>query len=221
MHNRTKQLTTLAMLTAMAYMVGFFIRIRFMPGAPFLTYDPKDVFIIIGGFMFGPLAALTMSFVLALVEMVTVSVTGPIGALMNFLASATIACPAAYMYKRMRNLKGAIIGLVIGAIAATATMILWNYLITPVFMGVPREVVVGMLIPIILPFNLIKTTLNGAVAMMLYKPVSTALRAAKLHQPDNSQTAPATRKFNIGVMLVSGFVVISLAMVILAMQGVF
>jgi len=221
MNNRTKQLTTLAMLTAMAYMIGFFIRIRFMPGAPFLTYDPKDVFIIIGGFMFGPLAALTMSFVLALVEMVTISQSGPIGALMNFLASAAIACPAAFVYKRWRNLKGAVIGLIIGAIAATAIMLLWNYLLTPIFMGVPRHVVVDMLVPIILPFNLIKTGLNGSIAMLLYKPISIALRAAKLYKPEAAANATSTSQLNLGVLIVSAFVVISLIMVILAMQGVF
>ena len=221
MNNRTKLLTTLAMLTAMAYMIGFFIRIRFMPGAPFLEYDPKDVFIIIGGFMFGPLAVLFMSAALALVEMVTISPSGPIGALMNFLASATFACPAAYMYKKMRNLKGAIIGVIMGVVAATATMLLWNYLVTPVFMGVPRPVVVDMLVPIFLPFNLIKTALNGAIAMMLYKPIATALRAARLHKPDSATNTTTASKFNMGVMLVSAFIIISLAMVILAIQGVF
>ena len=59
-------------------------------------------------------------------------------------------------------------------------MLLWNYLITPIYMGYPREAVVELLIPAFLPFNLIKGGLNVAMTMILYKPVITALRHAHL-----------------------------------------
>ena len=59
-------------------------------------------------------------------------------------------------------------------------MLLWNYLITPVYMGYPREAVAELLIPVFLPFNLMKGGLNAAFAMILYKPVVTAFRYAHL-----------------------------------------
>ena len=59
-------------------------------------------------------------------------------------------------------------------------MLFWNYLITPVYMGYPREAVVELLIPVFLPFNLIKGGLNAALTMILYKPVVIALRRAHL-----------------------------------------
>ena len=54
-------------------------------------------------------------------------------------------------------------------------MLLWNYLIAPIYMGYPREAVVELLIPAFLPFNLIKGGLNAAITMIIYKPVVKAL----------------------------------------------
>jgi len=205
----TKKLTSIAVLTAMAVIAGMFIRIRFMPGAPFLTYDPKDVVIVIGGFMFGPLAAIYISFATAFIEMVTVSDSGLIGMVMNFLASAFFAAPAAFIYKKMRNIWGAVLGLAAGIFFATSAMLLWNIFAVPLYTGLPREVVLGMILPIFLPFNLIKTGLNASVAMLLYKPLSAALKAARLVNPGEKT------KIQFGIMLVAALVAAGLIAVIL------
>jgi hypothetical protein len=59
-------------------------------------------------------------------------------------------------------------------------MLLMNLLLTPIYQGVPREVVVSMLPTLFLPFNFAKTLLNAAVVMLIYKPVVVALRKAKI-----------------------------------------
>ena len=81
---RLRRLTAMAMLTALSYITVVLIRI---PVVLFLNYEPKDVFLTIGGFLFGPIAGLCMSIAVALVEMVTISSTGPIGMLMNCVSS--------------------------------------------------------------------------------------------------------------------------------------
>ena len=214
MASKTKQLTTLAMLTAIAYVIGMFVRIRFMPGAPFLTYDPKDVVIVIGGFMFGPLSALAISWVLAFSEMVTHSMSGPWGMLMNGTTSAAFACTAAVIYKRYRSIQGAVAGIILGVILTTLVAMLMNYLVVPLFTGWERERVAGMLIPVFMPFNLIKWTLNGAIAMIMYKPITTALAAAKLYRPVSTKGKP-----NLGVLLVSALVLVSVILVILVIRS--
>ena len=82
MNARTKKLTTVAMLCAIAYLVMVIGRI---PVVLFLKYDPKDVIITMGGFMFGPIASLAISVIVSLVEMFTVSDTGLIGCIMNII----------------------------------------------------------------------------------------------------------------------------------------
>jgi riboflavin transporter FmnP len=47
-----------------------------------------------------------------------------------------------------------------------------NILITPLFLGIPRADVFPMLLPVILPFNLIKCAINCPIAFFIYKPVS-------------------------------------------------
>ncbi len=171
----TKKLTVLAVMTAMAYIAMMLFK---FPVVLFLKYEPKDVIITIGGFMFGPLASVIMSAVVSLVEMVTVSDTGPIGALMNFISTCAFACTAAVIYKKIHSLKGAVIGLASGTAVMAALMMAWNYLITPIYMGIDRETVAGMLIPAFLPFNLLKAILNSGITMLIYKPLSNIMRKA-------------------------------------------
>ena len=92
-----KQMVMLALLAAIAYMMVTLIRI---PVVLFLKYEPKDVIITIVGFLFGPMASFIVSLLVSLLEMVTISETGPIGALMNLLSTCTFACTAAIIYKK-------------------------------------------------------------------------------------------------------------------------
>ena len=92
-------------------------------------------------------------------------------------------------------------GLSLGVIALVIVMLLWNYLITPIYQGVPREVVVSMLPTVFLPFNLAKGGMNMAATLLLYKPVVTALRKAHLVAP--SKSGSQGRKLNVGFLLFS------------------
>ena len=204
------------MLCAIAYAVMFLSKTIFGPltVAGFLTFDLKDVVIAIGGFLFGPLSAFVVSVVVSLIEMVTVSGTGPVGLLMNVLSTVAFVCPAAFLYRRRHQVSGAVAGLVLGGLLMTGTMLLWNYLITPLYQGVEREIITGMLVPVFLPFNLIKAAMNGALTMVLYKPVVTALRRARL-APESQGQAANTAKKGISKASVSIIGIIVLATTIL------
>ena len=182
-NDKVKRLTTIAMLAALAYVSTVLIRI---PVVLFLKYDPKDIVITLGGLIYGPVTALIVSVVVSLVEMVTISDTGVIGMVMNVLASCSFACTVAIFYRNHRNISGAIKGLICGCLCATAVMLLWNYLVTPIYMNVDRETVVGLLLPYILPYNLLKTSLNAVVVFLLYKPVVNSLRSIGFAQQGSS-----------------------------------
>jgi len=218
MRTQTKKLTTLAVLSAIAYLAMFLAKLLLppiIPILPFLTYDPKDIFIVFGGFIYGPLAAVMMSVVISFIEMITISTTGPIGLLMNVISTCAFAGTAAFIYKKKHSLMGAVIGLIAGWLIATIVMLLWNYFITPIYMGVPREAVAKLLIPGFLPFNLLKYGLNAGFAMLFYK----LLRRANI-LPTVEKTSIAKGKINIGVILVSCFVIITCVLFILVFQEV-
>lgn len=208
----TKKMVVLAVMAALAYMVMVLIKV---PVVLFLKYEPKDVIITISGFMFGPLASLATSAVVSLIEMVTVSDTGPIGALMNFIGTSSFACTAAIIYKKFHTIKGAFAGLCISTLFMTVVMLAWNYLITPLYMGTPREVVAGMLLPAFLPFNLLKGVLNSALTMLIYKPLSNIMRKAHVLPETQSTDNGGHRKKYAFVYVIAGFVIATCAAVII------
>lgn len=212
----TKKLTTIAMLCAIAFVIVAFVRI---PVVLFLKYEPKDVIITIGGFMMGPMASLIISTVVALIEMVTISDTGVIGAVMNLISSCAFCCTAAFIYKKKHTMQGAVIGLFSGAVIMTGIMLLWNYLITPIYMGYPREAVAAMLLPVFLPFNLLKGFLNTGISLLIYKPVVGALRKAHLIEMSSSSGSPA-KKFSPGMLAVAIFFVATGTVMALVLAGV-
>jgi riboflavin transporter FmnP len=67
------------------------------------------------------------------------------------------------------NKKGAILGLILGTLAMTLIMVPANLIITPIYLGVNRDIVVKMLIPAIIPFNLLKGIISGFITYILYK----------------------------------------------------
>lgn len=160
------------MLCALAYIVMFVFHFK----VAFLTFDLKDAILTLTALLFGPIYGLVSAAVVALLELVTVSDTGLYGLIMNFLSSAVFAVMAGAVYKRKHDLTGAVMGMIAAVVSMIAVMLLANLLITPLYMGVSiREV--GALIPtLLLPFNACKAVMNAAAVLLLYKPLTTALR---------------------------------------------
>ena len=210
-----KKLCVLAMLAAVSFIVANTLYISIFPAAPFLKYEPKDVIITIGGFLYGPLASLQISVVVSLPEML-ISGTGPIGGIMDILSTCSFACVAALLYKRRHTLAGAVSGLALGSVLMVIAMLLWNWLVSPLYMGVERAVIESMLLPIFLPFNLLKTGLNSALVLFLYKPVVTALRKAGLVE------APTKNKgtSKLGIYLFAAVLLITCILLILVIKGI-
>lgn len=212
-----KTVTSLGMLTGIAYIV--MLLSKMLPQvAGFLQFDLKDTVICIGGFVFGPLAAAMVSIVVALIEMVTVSDTGPIGLIMNVLATCGFCCTASFVYKRRHTKQGAMLGLALGTVVLTVVMLLWNYLITPMYMLIPREAVAAMLVPIFLPFNLVKGGLNMAAILLLYKPVVTALRKSRLIP--ESHAVGESKKRGVGFYLFALVLLATFVLLGLVLMGI-
>jgi riboflavin transporter FmnP len=183
-----KKITTLAMLAALAYVVMVFVRIPIMPAAPYLEYDPKDILLVMAGFLIGPVESTIIIILVCALELVTVSSSGLIGFAMNVIASLCFVLPAAFIYRIKKTQFNAILGLLIGVLSMTASMLLWNYIMTPIYMGVPREVVAGMLPTVFLPFNLIKAGINMALTLIVYKPISIVLHKSGILEEKSIST---------------------------------
>lgn len=213
MNSKTKKITTIAMLSAISYLLMVVGRV---PVVLFLKYEPKDVIITLGGLIWGPLTSLTVSVIVSVIEMVTVSDTGPLGCIMNIVSSCSFACTAAVIYKKKRTLSGAVLGLVAGSVIMILVMLLWNYLVTPIYMGYPREAVAELLIPAFLPFNALKAGLNAGFTFLLYKPIVTALRKSGYISASDQKS----EKKSIGFLILAAAIVVTCVLVILSMNKI-
>ena len=212
---RIKMVATLGMLIAIAYVVMWICK-PIPKVANILQFDFKDTIIVIGGLIYGPVAAAGSALLVSFIEMITASGTGPVGMLMNFVSTASFCCTAAFVYKRRRSQVGAVVGLAAGVAVMVVVMLLWNYVVTPIYQKVPREVVVGMLPTVFLPFNLVKGGLNMAAALLLYKPVVVALRKANLVQPSEQKKG----KLSLGFVLFALFLMATFILLMLVLLGV-
>lgn len=201
-----KRIVGMAMFAALAYAVTFVFRIP----VQFLTFDAKDAVLTIAAFIYGPTSAIIMSVIPALIEFISISGTGFWGFLMNFASSACFSFVASLIYKHRRSLRGAIMGLFTSVVVTTAFMMLMNILITPIYMKVPSDVVLGLLPTLLLPFNFAKALMNTAIAMLIYKPVSVAMKrvgfiSGKADDKFGKQTA---------IMLITGAVTLAVAIIL-------
>ncbi len=213
MNAKTKKITMVAMLSAMAYILMFISKI--IPAVEgFLQYDAKDVIITIGGFILGPLYAVIVSVVVSVLEFFTVSGTGPIGLLMNIISTAAFSYTACIIYKKNKKISGAFLSLGIATLTLTLVMLLWNYYITPLYMKIPREVIIPMLPTVFLPFNMVKGLINSGFILFTYKPVVSALQKANLISKSNSDTPvkKLSATLIVGIILVIVFIPVILNM---------
>lgn len=208
----------MAMLCALAFVAVVAIRIPLIPFVPFLEYEPKDVIIMTGGFLFGPMSAALISIIVSFIEMFTISSTGIIGLIMNILSTVAFVCPAAYLYKKQHSIKGAFLGMIAGTLLMTVIMVLWNYLITPIYMGYPREAIVELILPAFIPFNLLKGGINTALTLLIYKPLTRTLKRSNLMNFTN-ETAVKKSSINMGITLTAALVLVTCILVVMVMKG--
>lgn len=219
---KIKKIVTIAIFCALAYLSLFVFRISGIGG--FLTFDIKDTIVALAAMIFGPITGVIISLVVALIEMVTVSGTGPWGFLMNFVATAVFSAVASLVYahfpKIKKTISGAVVGLLFAVVSMTLVMIVMNLFVTPIYYGIPRSAVVDMLVPLLIPFNLIKAVLNASAVLVLYKPIKEALRRAKLIE--GSSENYKFGKTSI-ILTVCGVVIIAVCVVLLivALNGSF
>ena len=172
-----KKLSFSAVICALAVVAVLAVHFPiFAVAAPFLEYDPGDIFVLVAGLLLGPWWGFGITLVASLVQGVTVSAaSGLYGILMHIISTGTLVLVATFVKRLFKSRLSSELSVACGVLAATAVMLGANMVITPAFMGVSVEAVRDMLLPVILPFNLIKLAANGILACALYRAVRVPL----------------------------------------------
>ncbi|MDU8952111.1 MAG: ECF transporter S component, partial [Bifidobacterium sp.] len=166
----TKRIAMYALFVALSMAVSF-VEFPIVPGVEWLKYDPSGIVSLVAGFAYGPAAAVIVSVLGFLPHLFT----NPWGTLMAVLVALALSVPAALIYRRNKTRKGAVIGIIVGAIAALAVAIVGNMIVTPFYAHMTTAQVVALIVPALLPFNALKFTIHGVVTFLIYKPISNLL----------------------------------------------
>lgn len=175
----TRKITGMAILSALAIVLLYIPGLRFpiIPLTPFLEYDACDIPIMFATFAYGPISGLIVTFIVSIIQGVTVSsASGFYGIIMHIFATGSFSLSAGFLFaflkkKKLNQIASLAIATITGSLCWLVVMVLANMAITPLFMKVPFSELMKLMLPAIIPFNLIKATANGVIGAILYIPL--------------------------------------------------
>lgn len=159
--------------------------IPFFPGFLELHFD--EVPALIGGFAYGPLCGAFIIIIKTIIKL-PFSSTLCVGELADLIYGLVLVIPSALIYKRKRNIKGALIGLLVSCLIQVAvssfltTFVMLDFYMN--VMGLSEKVILSMcqavnpnvksldfnfLLWVAMPFNLFKDIVLFALTILLYK----------------------------------------------------
>ena len=187
--SKVRFIAVTGMLSAIAFILMFLdFSIPIMPS--FIKMDLSELPALVATFAFGPLSGICVCLIKNLIHL-TMTTTGGVGELSNFLLGVCFVLPAGLIYKKKKNKKNAIVGAVVGAVSMGWLSIIINYfIIYPVYYNfMPQDVIVSAyqailpsvksilqcLIVFNAPFTFLKGALCSIVTILIYKPLSPIL----------------------------------------------
>lgn len=173
--SNTRAIAIIAVFTAISATLSY-IEIPLMPAAPWLKYDPSGVISLVVSLVFGPISGALV----AILSWIPRLLTNPIGATMNIVAAISMVIPAGYLYQRSKTIGSAVSGMALGICCSVTVSIVLNFIATPLYYGGTPADVLKMILPVLIPFNLIKLFINCGITLLVYKTVSNMVHKRKL-----------------------------------------
>ena len=192
--NKINTVVKIAILSALAFVLMLFEMPLSFIAPPFYEMDFSEVVVLLGSFALGPAAGVVIELLKIFLNVLfTGSSTAYVGELANFVTGCAYILPAAVVYRFQRTRRGAVIGLILGSCSLAAVGGLINYwIMVPLYaeLYIPMETIIGMaqsIVPAVdslgkmillcvVPFNLIKGILCGAITFVLYKRIAVLLK---------------------------------------------
>ncbi|WP_419880363.1 ECF transporter S component [Peribacillus sp. B-H-3] len=156
------KLVFLGMAGALSFVL-MWLGFPIIPAAPYLKFEPSDIPLMIATIVYGPVAGLMALTVKNLIFFIT-NGSSIFGIFMNFCASATFLLVMSFVNKKINI----VVSGVAGSIAMALIMIPLNMMIVPIEFGTPFKEVQSLLLPVYIPFNLIKGVLNTVFFVILW-----------------------------------------------------
>lgn len=165
----TRMIAGVAIFTAIAYGVSF-LEFSLFPASvvPFLKLDFSNVFIMLAGFMYGPVAAILSGVIKELLCLIGTQTLG-VGQVANMVVILVYALPPAIIYAHKKGIKVVIASLSFACVLQIVAGVLVNKYVNFPLYGM--ESVFEQAVWLIVAFNAIKSVSVSALTVLLYKRV--------------------------------------------------
>lgn len=163
-----KLLAYSALIAAVSFVLASVYPIPFPP-AEYLLYEPGDVPIIVAAVLLGPIPAVMITVVVSALMAVITGQGGIIGFIMHSLVTGCLVLVIGLLYRKGSSLPRYAIVCAGAVVLATAVAIGGNVILTPIYTGLPRSVIVDMIVPVLIPFNVMKLGVNTILAGALLR----------------------------------------------------
>lgn len=160
----SKQMATYVLLILMS-MVLSFIEVPLFGDVAWLKYDPSGIIVGLVALLFGPWQGVAV----AALSWLPHAAISPLGAAMNIAASAALALVLGGVCRGGAGVGRLVLGGIGGACLAAAVSICLNFAVTPVYLSATYEQVAALVIPYLLPFNLVKAGINALLAAIAFR----------------------------------------------------
>ena len=180
----------LGAVSAVLMMLSF--SVPFMPS--FIKMDFSELPALIASFSMGPLSGILVCLIKNLIN-VTMTTTGGVGELSNFLLGVCLVLPAGLIYRHRKNRTSALSGALVGSLCMARFSLPSNYFVMyPIYSKfMPIEAIIGMyqaifpgvdgLLSCLLLFNVPYTFLKGAIdtllTFLIYKHISPLIKGVR------------------------------------------
>ncbi|MCX8094573.1 MAG: ECF transporter S component [Caldisericia bacterium] len=164
MRKKTKDLVFGALLAALSFISMYFIQIPIFASAPYLQFDPSEIFTLFAAYFISPIMGVLVTLVKVILFYFTKQESGIIGSLMNFLAVAPFVFVAGLIFKKFKKLAfpiNYIIPILAGTVVRVIVMIPSNLIFVPLFTQIGTRELWIYIYTINIPFNIIVSLLNG------------------------------------------------------------
>lgn len=143
----------------------------------FLEIEISDLPAIIMAFALGPWAGVLVELIKNLLHM-TMSTTGLVGELANFLMNGCFVFVCGYVYRREKTRKNAVLSLILATIILVIAGIFANlYIMIPLYMpGAPFVDKLRLVLFTIAPFNFFRGGILSIITLLIYKRISGFLK---------------------------------------------
>ena len=176
----TGYMIRISIFSAIAFIVMYleFPIVALFP--PFLQIDLSDVIVFISGVTLGPWSVVLVELIKNLLHLLLRGGTGGVGELANFTVGVALILPAVLMYRSRKTFVSLILGFVLGIISMVVVASIGNYFIFLPFYGVAQEDMIGSIVSLYVPFNLVKGGIVAIVSVVIHQSIKGIYRYIEL-----------------------------------------